>query len=223
MNTRFEFWLMDEKNDAFLLLPVTPKMYEITFGQRMEIVNATAIGDIPIAGNSEPITLSLESFFPKVGSDYYFTNRVTFPVNTAMDYVTKIKEWVDNHTVIRLVIADSISSKINRRFYVESIRFNEDNESNGDINYTVTLREYRELSTPVITAPATAADNNERPSENPPKAPKTYTVKSGDYLSKIARELYGNANAWQKIYDANKDIIGGNPNLIFAGQVYTIP
>ncbi|MEG0153650.1 MAG: LysM peptidoglycan-binding domain-containing protein [Cellulosilyticaceae bacterium] len=45
----------------------------------------------------------------------------------------------------------------------------------------------------------------------------------GDYLSKIARKFYGDANQWRKIYDANKAVIGNNPNLIYPGQVYVIP
>jgi hypothetical protein len=47
----------------------------------------------------------------------------------------------------------------------------------------------------------------------------TYTVKSGDSLSTIAAK-YG--TSWQKLYEANKNIIK-NPNLIYPGQVLTIP
>ncbi|HEY4651261.1 MAG TPA: LysM peptidoglycan-binding domain-containing protein [Pontibacter sp.] len=50
-----------------------------------------------------------------------------------------------------------------------------------------------------------------------------YTVASGDSLSKIAKKLYGNANAWTKIYNANKDKIGDNPDLIRPGQRLNIP
>jgi len=38
----------------------------------------------------------------------------------------------------------------------------------------------------------------------PPPAGKTYTVAKGDSLSKIAKEVYGSANQWKKIYEANK-------------------
>ena len=51
---------------------------------------------------------------------------------------------------------------------------------------------------------------------------QTYTVKSGDSLSKIAKQVYGDANAWHRIYDANKDKIK-NPDLIHPGQEFTIP
>ncbi|EJF10657.1 LysM peptidoglycan-binding domain-containing protein [Pontibacter sp. FD36] len=50
-----------------------------------------------------------------------------------------------------------------------------------------------------------------------------YTVQSGDSLSKIAKKLYGDANAWNRIYEANKDTIGGNPDLIRPGQRFKIP
>lgn len=51
---------------------------------------------------------------------------------------------------------------------------------------------------------------------------QTYTVKRGDNLSKIAREL-GVKGGWQALYNYNKGVIGKNPNLIFAGQTYNLP
>lgn len=51
---------------------------------------------------------------------------------------------------------------------------------------------------------------------------RMYTVKSGDSLSKIARQFYGDASKWHRIYDANKDKIK-NPDLIHPGQEFTIP
>jgi nucleoid-associated protein YgaU len=51
---------------------------------------------------------------------------------------------------------------------------------------------------------------------------QTYTVVSGDNLSKIAKHFYGNANAWRRIFDANRDQLD-NPDLIKPGQVLKIP
>lgn len=50
---------------------------------------------------------------------------------------------------------------------------------------------------------------------------RTYTVKSGDTLSGIANEYDG--VTWQQIYEANKVLIGSNPNLIQPGMVLVIP
>ncbi|UOG74422.1 LysM peptidoglycan-binding domain-containing protein [Hymenobacter tibetensis] len=52
---------------------------------------------------------------------------------------------------------------------------------------------------------------------------QTYTVVSGDSLSKIAKNHYGDAAKWHQIYDANKSIIGSNPDHIEVGQVLTLP
>jgi len=57
----------------------------------------------------------------------------------------------------------------------------------------------------------------------PPKPEKQfYTVKKGDYLSKIAKEVYGNANKYNIIFEANKPMLK-DPNLIYPGQVLVIP
>lgn len=53
-------------------------------------------------------------------------------------------------------------------------------------------------------------------------AQRTYTVKKGDSLWKIAVQFYGNGALYTKIYDANTNKIA-NPNLIYVGQVFVIP
>jgi nucleoid-associated protein YgaU len=51
---------------------------------------------------------------------------------------------------------------------------------------------------------------------------KTYEVKAGDTLSSIARLVLGNAQRWQELYEANKDVID-DPNVIQPGMVLRIP
>jgi len=62
-------------------------------------------------------------------------------------------------------------------------------------------------------APAAAAIHPE---------PKTYTVKAGDTLSKIAKDHLGNAGAYMKIFDMNKDQLS-DPDKIKPGQVLKLP
>jgi nucleoid-associated protein YgaU len=50
----------------------------------------------------------------------------------------------------------------------------------------------------------------------------TYTVKSGDTLSKIAKHLLGDANAYMEIFNANRDQLS-DPDKIQAGQQLKIP
>jgi nucleoid-associated protein YgaU len=53
-------------------------------------------------------------------------------------------------------------------------------------------------------------------------AAQTYTVVSGDSLSKIAKKHYGDANKWRLIFEANQDLIK-DPDEIYPGQTLKIP
>lgn len=49
-----------------------------------------------------------------------------------------------------------------------------------------------------------------------------YIIKKGDTLSAIAKQFYGKANDYPKIFEANREVIK-DPNLIFPGQKIRIP
>ena len=68
----------------------------------------------------------------------------------------------------------------------------------------------------VADVKATGAPAAAGPSE------RTYTVKSGDTLSKIAREHLGDANAYMEIFNLNRDQLS-DPDKIKPGQVLKIP
>ena len=50
-----------------------------------------------------------------------------------------------------------------------------------------------------------------------------YTIKESDSLSTVAAFFYANGNYWPRIAEANRFLIGDNPDLIFAGMVLIIP
>lgn len=52
--------------------------------------------------------------------------------------------------------------------------------------------------------------------------PQFYEVKSGDSLSKIAKQFYGDAMKYPVIFEANKPMLK-DPNLIYPGQSLRIP
>jgi nucleoid-associated protein YgaU len=67
------------------------------------------------------------------------------------------------------------------------------------------------------TAASTAA-----PTPTAKAAPRTYTVVKGDSLSKIAQQVYGRADRWKLIFEANRDRIS-DPDLIHPGQQLVLP
>jgi len=60
------------------------------------------------------------------------------------------------------------------------------------------------------------------PKPAPAPAPRTYTVAKGDTLSKIAKQHYGDANKWRKIFEANRDQLS-SPDKVKKGMVLKIP
>ena len=98
----------------------------------------------------------------------------------------------------------------------------------GDL--TVTETEATESTAPVeeavseeTPAPAVEPESREVSTPTTPKAEsRFYTIKSGDSLSKIAKEFYGDANKYMQIFDANKGLLK-DPNKIYPGQEIRIP
>ena len=64
--------------------------------------------------------------------------------------------------------------------------------------------------------------DNQLEADNAEAESNFYTVVSGDTLSKIAKEQYGNANDYMKIFEANKPMLS-HPDKIYPGQVLRIP
>lgn len=83
----------------------------------------------------------------------------------------------------------------------------EQKESNDDITDTPAPQTYTPTTTTTIT----------------PTAPPDYTVKDGDNLWNIAGAIYKDPTRWPEIYNLNRDIIGDDPNVIHAGQIFKMP
>ena len=138
--------------------------------------------------------------------------------------IGKMVSWLSSDKPVKLVITQC---KIDMYCTIESFDYSEVGGDAGTYNYSVSFKEYRAVQMKkvsvnkttkkaTVSKPGTARVSNKT-------APKTYTVKSGDCLWNIAKKYYGNGSDYTKIYNANKKVIGSNPNRIYAGQVLTIP
>lgn len=116
----------------------------------------------------------------------------------------------------------------NMQVSVEDYNVVEDAKEGLDVSVDVNLKQWRDYGTKTVTvekpkteSAPTVMMEKEREASTAPQA-KTYTVKKGDTLWAIAAKYYGKGAGYSKIYNANTDKIS-NPNLIYAGQVLTIP
>jgi nucleoid-associated protein YgaU len=73
-----------------------------------------------------------------------------------------------------------------------------------------------------ITVSETAAQAAAVSGQSQSQSSQTYTVKSGDTLSKISKEYYGDANEYMRIFYANRAMLR-DPDKIQVGQQLTIP
>jgi len=86
---------------------------------------------------------------------------------------------------------------------------------------------------PPVDTSATAADNTPAATAQPlpkesyapaqPDAGRTYIVKKGDTLYKIARKLFGTNTKWRAIYQANRDVLTKGPDHLPEGTKLRIP
>jgi nucleoid-associated protein YgaU len=90
-----------------------------------------------------------------------------------------------------------------------------ENDKNEIWNAIKTIPEWRDEVVAEITVTGGGA-------AAPAAAAQTYTVQAGDTLSKIAKQHLGDANAYMKIFEANRDQLS-NPDLIKPGQVLKLP
>lgn len=117
----------------------------------------------------------------------------------------------------------------NMNVSVEDYNIVEDAKNGLDVSVEVNFKQWRDYSTKTVTvekptetsAPPAVTVTTEREASTAPAA-KTYTVKSGDTLWAIAAKYYGNGADYKKIFEANTDKIS-NPNLIYPGQVFSLP
>ncbi len=218
-----DFYIKNNKRNLTMTLPITPEKYEIEYKIDIETVRLTNFGDINIPTHHTPMVLTLEGLF-SVNENHYL-NQQTLPsgaIQHAMDYVILIKSWIDNKDIVRVVITKDIKTRIDLDFHIEGIQYIEDGETVGDIKYTITFREYRPLKVNTI-ATTKAMNAPVRTNTKVAIKQKIYTVQSGDSLFKISRKFYGSGSKWKDIYNANKKIIGKNPNRIYPGQKLIIP
>lgn len=214
-----EIWLNS------ISIPVLPSEYKVQSSQNNQSENIVGIGEVSLKGKRNLQTVSFSSFFPfRRNSSYCRRGSILKP----LQYVNAIERMKQVGTV-KLVIT---GSPIRMDCTIESFEWGE-NDGTGDIFYTISFKEYRNISASKSTVSQDISGNGDLVSAvvganggatrtEPKVSSRRYTVKKGDTLASIAKRLTGSSN-WRPIYNANRAVIGGNPNRIKVGQKLTIP
>lgn len=214
-----QFWLIN--GNKRIQLPVNPETMTVRSPFGFEDVQVAQLGEITVIGDVQLREVSFSSFFPR---DYNPTYCEYSRLPRPTDIHNLLERWKRERKPIRFLVTGTIVNfdATIRDFTVEPERAG----SPGDLYFTMSLKEYRHVTIKKVNesdGKAKATKGNERPAPPPPTSPQSYSVKSGDSLSKIALREYKDASQWRKIYEANITVIGKNPNLIKPGQKLVIP
>lgn len=206
-------------NDQVFRLPVLPSEYSRETKVNLDTQAVKGLGDVALYTSNGLTAVAIECFFPN--QEYSFVEYK--PVPTPLDCVGYLNNCKNKGIPVRVII----TGVFNQLMLVESFSYGE-KDGTGDIYYTLSLVEYREITIPKIKINSTNnIDNNNRPTENKPvnNTQRTYKVKRGDYLAKISKMFYGTENRWREISKANYSKYPSlkKNNLIYSNWELIIP
>ena len=202
-------------------LPVNPEEIKRSRELNIETYQVLEEGQVSIPSYCALEEFSFEAEFPSQDVNYMEPG-----TEAEADYYEKMfRKAQKNKKPIRFIASNDISDDISVKVLVKSVDIVEKGGEEGDKYISLTLMEYKGAGKRyvAIQTPDATVKQEETPlAENPAvTANKTHTVQSGDTLWGIAKKYYGNGSQYQKIVSANPSI--KNPNLIYPGQVFTIP
>jgi hypothetical protein len=213
-----------------MLLPLPPEKIPIKYtgqNQTVTLINGEEINFIRPPGLAE---ISLDVVIPQMD---YPCAVWDGSVDSAEDFLERLKELKENGNSFEfIVIRDGPGGNSffdsNLDVTLEDFKVSDDVREGLDLFVSLSMKEYKNYGTRIMnftimedqTVPATSEAEPDR--AGTPPAAKTYTVAKGDSLWAIAKKQLGNGSRWQEIYNLNKDKIS-NPNLIYPGQVFTMP
>ena len=202
----------------------------------MTLINEGEVNILKQAGLTE---ISFDLLLPNVKYPFAVYKSKFVGAKVFLDELEKLKT---NKKPFQFIVTRTFPNgkmlfDTNIKVSLEDYDIKEDAKQGLDVTVSIKLKQYKDFGTKtcnitfadtksnaaekskpkVVAEKPRATENSPAPSSN-----QTYTVQKGDSLWNIAKKFYGNGSKYMKIYNANKGKLK-SPNLIYAGQVLTIP
>lgn len=221
------------KYDVYMgscLLPVTPEKIQIKIKNQNSTLSLINEGEINVLKRAGLTDIDFECEIPQIRQPYAVYQSGFRDAGYFMDIFEglKIGRKPFQFIVCRRLPSGKQLLNTNITVSLEDYSITEDCGNGFDFKVKFSLKQWKEYGTKTVNINIAKAKANVETSRETNNAPETeeaqtYTVVKGDCLWNIAKQFYGNGAKYTVIYEANKSVIGCNPNRIYPGQVLTIP
>jgi len=235
----YGIWLSWNNQQEGFQIPVNPSSIEMSDGSKGQTYDVAGLGEINVIKNPKLTTYQFSSIFP--ARKYPFADGPALMpvlVNSRGEldeehgiktnpYVWYLTKWMASKRPIRFVFTGD-TFDINVAASIDTFDWKEIAGSGGDIEYTLTLKKYVFYAAQRIvfntkngsSDKKTIAKASPRPNDKQP--PKTYTLRSGDTLWKVAKSQLGNGDRWREIQKLN-GISDAQLKKLSAGKILKLP
>lgn len=181
-----------QENSGFIF-PITPESFEINSSVEHVVVNINGLGEILLKGKRNLREISWSCFFPREHYDFCPVSETE--MTPAGICVWLLHQLEETGRTAYLNITNFISIPV----VVQSFDYGQ-NDGTGDINYSITLKEVREVDTP---------NSDTQTAKRPTKevVSHLYKWKKGDTWKKVAKKETGKTETWTKLKKINKSRI----------------
>ncbi|WP_199615551.1 LysM peptidoglycan-binding domain-containing protein [Paenibacillus alkalitolerans] len=211
-----DFYLTSIKQNQRLQLPMNPKEITANTGARVISFETIALGEISKPKGKKAARIPLEGIFPGASRQ---SLGITKDWKEPRYYVDILQKWRDNGEQLRLLVTET---PLNLDVFIDTFDHTYTG-GHGDISYRIDLVQDIPLRIYTVQEAQQQTASSPKSSRMTPEPPRTYTVRSGDTLWTIAKKTLQDGSRWKEIYNANKALIGPNPDTIVPGQSLRIP
>ncbi len=214
------------------MLPISPSKLTLKINNANETVTLMNEGEINILKKAGLTDIEFECRIPQEKYPFAVYKAGFKEAEYFLDYFESLKTGKKpfQFIVCRKKPTGKKLFDTNIKVSMEEYKITEDAKNGFDLLIDIKLKQWRDYGTKTVSIafntgkPKASVDPQRETTASPaPAEAQSYTVVKGDCLWNIAKRFYGNGSKYSVIYNANRDVIGGNPNRIYPGQALTIP
>jgi len=199
--------------------PVNPSSVEVNETGQGKTYNVPGIGEINVIGSKSLSEISFNGLFP---AQYYpFVNVKEDDLRQPVQYILRVNKWMRTKHPVRFILS-SETYNINTPATIESFTWNEAAGGNGDIEYSIKLKQYIFYRARKLKSGLTSQASKGVARADEKQQPKTYKLVKNDTLWKVAQMHLGNGARWKEIQKLN-GITDAEITRLQVGRVLKLP